>query len=76
MKILTICGSFGEIINEFQDRNIKKKKLKILEKNNKILQDNKDAILFNQTCLNEKMLPKYTFFIYIHLCLSAIYHLL
>ena len=36
----------------------------------KKLQNNKDSILFNQTCLNEKMLPKCTFvniYIYIYI---------
>ena len=52
---LTINGSFGEIIYEFQDCNIKKK---LLKEKWKKLQNNKDFILFNQTCLNEKMQPK------------------
>ena len=33
MKILTINDFFGEIINEFQDRNINKKKKKKKKKN-------------------------------------------
>ena len=38
-----------------------------LERKNKKLQNNKDSILFNRTCLNEKMLSKYTFFKYTHI---------
>ena len=49
--LLAINRSFGEIINEFQDHNIKKT-LGLLKEKRKKLQNNKDSILFNQTCLN------------------------
>ena len=41
--------------------------MRTLERKNKELKNNKDSILFNQTCSNEKMVPKYTFFIYIYI---------
>ena len=40
----------------------------MLERKNKKLQNNKDSILFNSICLNEKMLPKYTFFKNVCVC--------
>ena len=43
-------SSFGEVINKFQDYNIKKN-IRTLERKKKKFQ-NKDSILFNQTCLN------------------------
>ena len=46
---LAINGSFGEIINESQDWNIKQHK--DFWKKKKTLQNNKDFILFKQTCL-------------------------
>ena len=57
---LTINGSFEEIISAFQDHNIKRN-IRTLERKKKNFQNNKDYILFNQTGLNEKMQPKYTF---------------
>ena len=55
---LTINVSFGEIINEFQDRNfmlcffikkneLSKKYIRTLKRKRKKLQNNKDFILFN-----------------------------
>ena len=51
-KRLTANGSFREIIYKFQDCNIEKKYIRTLERKNKKLQNNKDSILLNQTCLN------------------------
>ena len=39
-----------------------KKLLRQLKKKNEKLENNKDSVLFNQTGLNEKMVPKYTYF--------------
>ena len=46
---LTINGSFREIINALQDRNIKRN-IRALKRKNEKLENNKDSILFNQTC--------------------------
>ena len=46
-----ISGSFGEIINGFQDFKIKRN-IKTFKRKNKKLENDKDSVLFKSTCLN------------------------
>ena len=48
----TTNSSFEETINKFQRCNIKKNNIRTLKRKKKKLQNNKDSILFHQTCLN------------------------
>ena len=47
-----------------------KNKIKKLEKAHNVFINNKYGIIFNETCIKEGLLPKYTN-IYIYLCMLA-----
>jgi hypothetical protein len=58
--------SFGNLLFDLQApaRNF----VRLIEKNNKKIVNKKYALVFNQTCINEELLPNYTnIYIYIYI---------
>ena len=57
--------SFGELIFDLQTST--KKLIRNIERTERKLQKAKSALVFNKTCINEDILPKYTnIYIYIY----------
>ena len=58
--------NYGKYINQFQPNTIKA--IRQYERINKKICRQKMSIMFNEICINEEMLPKYTYiYIYIYI---------
>ena len=57
-------NNYGKGINQFQRNTIKA--IRQYERINKKICRQKISVIFNEICINEEMLPKYTY-IYIHI---------
>ena len=58
--------NFGELIHDLQTNA--KKVIRKIERTERKLQKAKSALVFNETCINEDILPKYTnMYIYIYI---------
>ena len=61
--------NFGQFLNtlDVSLKQIIRKKENLINKLNRV----KSAILFNETCLNEKLLPNYTLYMYIYIYMKV-----
>ena len=62
-------ASFNTIIEILQNDQNKIKLIRKYENTRKKIINNECAILFNKTCINERLLPKYIY-IYIHIYMA------
>ena len=62
--------NYGQYINQFPPNTIKV--IQEFERIQKKIRRHKMSIMFNEICINEEMLPKYTYiYIYIYICVCV-----
>ena len=61
--------NYGQYINQFPQNTIKV--IREFERIQKKICRHKMSIMFNEICINEEMLPKYTY-IYIYICMCVL----
>ena len=62
--------NYGQYINQFPLNTIKV--IREFERTQKKICSHKMSIMFNEICINEEMLPKYTYiYIYIYMCVCV-----